>query len=380
MSRTLFWILLILSVQSLAQAQNKSTNLSTSENTYFEIVGLHPRSVSFVSDLTEHIVEHCSNYLNNRDDAFPQRILVALRPETNVDFEGFYQVRVGRQGFVSLDFRWDDRLSLEQTCFALTEAFLTRYAFYYFGPEAPSMMRSWAVRAVGGECYLKLRRAQLLSLQDMGKQLPPLTIDSLLTQTKQDSKAPSFDIDSYCLLTALHESEIDSQTMRDLFERALAGGNLTNALGSALQSAEPNAVSDGLQDWWLLQRKALIEEAHDIFETMEVSREWIAEMENFDAYREEGGDLENIRALWRQRDEEVLQSMLRARRDIIALRLEQVNPAYYNAARSLGALYESLIEGEPAHTFVHGLAVYLNDFEDARRLQEKTSALLDQRP
>jgi hypothetical protein len=67
---------------------------------------------------------------------------------------------------------------------------------------------------------------------------------------------------------------------------------------------------------------------------------------------------------------------LSARREIIRLRLERVNPAYFNAARSLGALYETL-ETERESEFSHALTAYLTDWLDTIDLHTETQESLD---
>ena len=100
-------------------------------------------------------------------------------------------------------------------------------------------------------------------------------------------------------------------------------------------------------------------------------------MSAFDGYAEEGADPPNLRELWELREEAALREILRARRELIALRLERVNPAYFNAARSLGALYETVLEGGEAHRFLRELTGFLGDFEDAKQLHEAVHSALE---
>ncbi len=378
MRRIFFRSLFVLLLPVFAFAQSRGSKLSTMENDYFEIVGLDSRSVSYINELTLDLVDQSSNYLMHGKGVFPQRILVALRPEANVDFEGPYRIRVGDQGFVSLDFRWEAELTLLQTCQALTEAYLTRYVLYYYGPDAPAKMYAWPARALGLGCYLRFRPAQLLGLLDAGKRSEATQVDTLLGKKSVETTSETFNDDSYFLLTALSQGGLGRPAVKELIEMSCSGADVTGALETyAAQTSGPSDEPLGLQDWWQLQRQAIVETNYELFEPMEVSQQWIGEMADFDVYRAEGGELKNLRALWQHRDEEALRSILQARHDLISLRLQEVNPAYFNAARSLGALYETVLDDEPAHVFLHAFAVYLSDFEDAKQLQDKTQKVLD---
>jgi hypothetical protein len=81
--------------------------------------------------------------------------------------------------------------------------------------------------------------------------------------------------------------------------------------------------------------------------------------------------------LWTQRDHQALRAILTARCEIIALRLERVNPAYFNSAQSLGALYETALNSNRRFEFIHAFAAYLSDWEDTKQLHDMTDELLD---
>lgn len=99
-------------------------------------------------------------------------------------------------------------------------------------------------------------------------------------------------------------------------------------------------------------------------------------MENFDAYLASGGHLNDLMELWTYRHDEALRSILSARCEIIRLRIERVNPAYFNTALSMGALYETVLEAENKHEFVSAVVTYLNDWEDTKRLHARVDELL----
>jgi hypothetical protein len=153
--------------------------------------------------------------------------------------------------------------------------------------------------------------------------------------------------------------------------------NVTEALKTLIAPGTPDPASINLETWWRTQTNVLLSRDYDQCERMEVSRDWIAELANFEGYRAVSGPFENLKSLWTHRNDEALRSVLSARRQIIRLRLERVNPAYFNAARSLGALYETTLETDRAHEFLHALAAYITDWLDTIDLHNKTQGLLD---
>ena len=99
-------------------------------------------------------------------------------------------------------------------------------------------------------------------------------------------------------------------------------------------------------------------------------------MADFSVYSATTGKLKNFIELWDCRHDENLRSVLSARCEIIRLRLEQINPAYFNVALSLGALYETVLGAQNKHEFVRSLSIYLNDWEDTKRLHARTDELI----
>ena len=113
-------------------------------------------------------------------------------------------------------------------------------------------------------------------------------------------------------------------------------------------------------------------------DSLDASRTWIEELANFDNYTDLGVELNNLMELWKYRNNETLRSTLEARREIIRLRIERVNPAYFNVALSLGILFDKALEAEHKYEFIHALAVYLSDWSDTKQLHEKAFELLSE--
>ena len=365
----------LLPLDSLAQSADRLVSVV---GRHFEIVGTDQRSVSCANTLGSRVADLCKTYLRSGSHTFSQSIFVALRPDDRVDFEGDFRVRLGERGRVTLDFRWDESLTLETACRAFAEAYAVRYAHSNYGPETPARVRFWAVSALGTQSYLSLRGAQKVQYQqdarhsDFSALTPMLDLD--LSSAAQSQVTPWF---GYWLWLALRESGLSRPDVGVLLDQAIAGMNVTEALKTLIAPGTPDSASINLETWWRTQTNVLLSRDYDQCERMEVSRDWIAELANFEGYRAVSGPFENLKSLWTHRNDEALRSVLSARRQIIRLRLERVNPAYFNAARSLGALYETTLETDRAHEFLHALAAYITDWLDTIDLHNKTQGLLD---
>jgi hypothetical protein len=368
-------MLALLPLDGLAQS---AARLASVVGRHFEIVGTDQRSVSCANTLGTRVANLCKRYLGAGKHTDSQSIFVALRPDAHAEFEGHYRVRIGERGGVTLDFRWDESLSLETACHAFAEAYIARYAYFNYGPQAPARVRFWAVSAFGTQSYLSLRTAQKIHyLQDARASgfpaLAPL-LDLDVASAAHSQVSPRL---GYWLWLALRESGLRRSAIGDLFDQAIAGMNVADQLQTSIAVDPKEQSTIGLETWWRSQTDRLLARDYDQCERMEVSRDWIAELADFDRYRAAGRHFENLRSLWTHRNDEVLRAVLSARCQIIRLRLERVNPAYFNAARSLGALYETTLKAERKYEFMHALAAYLSDTQDTRRLHELTHDLLD---
>lgn len=372
-----FFVCLVLGMLPLLGVAQADEKLSFIEGRYFEVVGTDHRSVSFANTLGEHVVELCASYLRAGSHEFPQRIFVALRPEGRVAFDGAYQIQIGARGQVTLNFRWDAALSFETVCRAFTEAYIVRYVNFNYGAGASDQIRFWAVSALGSQSYLSLRPAQQGQYLQEAREAGLLKVSSLLTldwaSAREGGLSPR---QGYWLLYALRQRGLGRNDVGALLDRAIAGRDVTVAVEVAIQPVDANQQTITLDAWWQSQMVGYLSQDIEHYESMDVSRAWIEDFANFDAYRASGGELKNLMSLWTHRNDDALRAVLGARCEIIALRLERVNPAYFNSAQSLGALYETTLQTERKFEFIHALTAYLSDWEDTKRLHEKTHELL----
>lgn len=342
-------------------AQN---NLQSAGNPQFEIVGLHGRSVNYVDDLSRQVVMVAERYLNRRNLQFPQRILISLKPAEYVDFEGDYTVRIKERGFVNLDLRWEASLSLLTTCRAISEALLVRHSILIYGRVGADFLPKWPATSIGTKAYLSLRPAQASQLADWLDAEATPRIEDLLRRNWAERME---DFNGYALLAAMEQSGIERKKVRSLMARSISGENISEALAPLIQPDDSDAESLQVNGWWRAAFSSLLIPAAESMETMEDSRAWIEALSDFSNTEYKAF---NLSQLWDERENKGLRQLIEARYEILRLRIIRVNPAYFNAARSLGALFETYLSGEKRHQYVHQLTGFLGDFEDSKELEE----------
>lgn len=357
--KLIFAALLILLLQM--PVSGADSRLYTAQNAQFEIVGLHSRSVNYVEELSRHIVVVAARYLDPGGLQFPQRILVSLKPPEFANFEGNYSVRYAMRGFVNLDIRWEASTSLLATCRALAEALLVRYSIFNYGQAGPGFLPKWPATAIGTKAYLKLRPAQSQRLS-VWSDLSATPHLAALIGRKWD--APVVDLNGYLFLLAM-ERELERREVRILMGQSIAGANIVELLAERIPSS-PEADPMDFDAWWRASFLELQAPAEGVMETMAVSRAWIEALGELGSA--ELKDL-NLAQLWNERENVEVRGLIEARYEIIKLRIARVNPAYFNAARSLGALFETYLMGEHRHKYIFNLSVFLGDFEDSKALE-----------
>jgi len=359
-----FWSLSELPAQSVVR---------TAENGQFEIVGFHPRSVSYVEELSRLAIDRNLRYLNPEGFRFPQRILVNLKPTEFIDFEGDYLVRVKERGFVSLDVHWSASLSLETICYALSEVLLVRYSIFNYGIKGPEHLPEWIVSALATDLYLGLRPAQWLTVAARSRKSDAPELTELITRNWKD---PTESAEGYLFLSALETNGLSRSEIRMLIDRNLNGINILQLLPGLIRGlATERAEAVDPAEWWPRARTGLLEPRDEWMETMETSRLWIEALSDFSDV--DGQEL-NLAELWKLRQEQAVRDVIEARYELLRLRILRVNPVYFNAARSLGAVFEMLLSEEgKRHRYIHQMVGFFSDFEDNKLIEETVSEALD---
>jgi PIN domain nuclease of toxin-antitoxin system len=370
-------LLLILKLISATSFSLSASELRTMGNRHFEIVGPDLRSVSRMNHLSMLTVETAARYLEDEGLAFPMPILVSLRPGPYAEHADAYRIRVRERAAVQVDIRWEASLELSTAIQALSEALLTQYTIFNYERSIDVKIPAWPVASVAEETLIGLRASRFLdSLSDIRGNPPPELLTILKSKLGSRDRAADF---GYWLNQCLKSAGVDRATIQRLFRMALAGIEMDQALIVAIQPTAPELAPIDLEVWWQERMSVLLEREYEVVDSMEETRIWMSAVSNFDApIQTEAGVLQlNLRTLWKHRDSEALIELVEARYEILRLRMLRANPAYFNAAHSLGSLFEVLLQDGPSHKFVHALAVFLSDMEDAKAMQEAIQLHLD---
>jgi len=376
LSRFLLVGLGLLQLPSLLADTTGDQELAWIEGRFFDVIGTDNRSVSFASALGEQIVEQFQRYLRAGEHDSSRRILVTLHPRKLPNFKGDYRVKISSRGYVSLDFYWNEQLSFETTCLALTEAYTLHYARVNYGIGADKRICFWAFSALFSRSYLILRPAQKTNFVHLARKSSIPDIHYLLSAHLDKSTERQLLYQGYWLFEVLREAGLSNAQLASLLDQAIAGIDVTRQIQEQVIPQNEENRDALLEDWWQIQWINYQSRSHEFCDTLEISRLWIEKMIQFDVYRSAGGKLKDLMELWDYRDDEALRSVLRARCELIRLRLERVNPAYFNATVSLGGLYETVMIADNKHEFISAVLSFLNDWEDTKRLNAEVDEFL----
>ncbi|MEC8333354.1 MAG: hypothetical protein VXZ83_04425 [Verrucomicrobiota bacterium] len=346
-----------------------SERVRTISNDYFEIAALDSRSLSYVNELSTFTAEIAGRYLEQKGMAYPQPILVTLRPQAYVNFSEDYRIRIGPRNTVELDIKWYEGLSLKSCCYALCEALLTQYSLFNYGSGGLSMLRAWPVTALTYEVYVGLRPATFSHIVNQALEQGAQELTTVLKLTYPNMSY----LDNpygYLALKAMKSQAINRRIMRGLFQLALSGEDISDVLLAELNTGRVEPID--LDTWWKEILESLVNSDYEVVETMTDSRLWLSEMAQFPDNIEidtEKYSL-NLRSIWEYRANSVVRTLLSARRDILWLRMQRINPAYYNSAYSLSKVFDSLLNNDESHKYLHSLTTYLSDWEDVKNMQK----------
>ena len=374
-------ILLLTLFSNGAFAQQSVPGLRLISNNHFDVVGFHLRSVYHVSELSALSIQIAERYLPSGGLDFPTNILISLRPDEYVDFKGDYRIHLAERGSVQVDLRWEDSMTLERSCYAISEALLVQYAIYNYGTEASNLLRSWTIDALANDIYLTLRPAVFTDLLKAAQETEVPNLAEILESSRSGLAVPN--AAGYWLLQTIKSGTFERPDLRSLFQQAIAGIDIEETLTAAIESRRSAAELLPLQTWWLQELSLIFDQEYEVVETMEVSRGWLATLGRFNTphiVELQGAKVElnlDLRAIWTHRAKPEVQELVRARYEILRLRMTRINPAYYNSALYLGALFEGILNGESSHKYLHSLTIYLSEWVDAKEMQESLENILD---
>lgn len=325
--------------------------------------------MAFVSELSVQVDRICRRLLNDQEKAYPNKVFVALRPKEATSFGSAYSISVEARGAVRIDIKWDASMDLISTCQGLARAYLKRYLYFREGPGGSDLLPEWVVSALGNQVYIQLRPAVISAYVERLRQSEIPSIDTIFNPVISVEQSQPTEWGFWCF-TALRESGYTIDDFSILANAALRREPVLPLLETLLSNQAGPQSNERSATWWTQILTTIQSTNFERYESIKTSREWIQLISDFsDLELDKELPLENLKDVWKHRNEPDLRKALIARREIIFLRLRQVNPAYYNAAAALGGLFETILEADRLSEFIASLSTFLGEFEDTKRLE-----------
>ena len=330
--------------QTPPSVQSSVQEIVSESSAYFEVASMDRQSVYATSQIGQASAAVCAEFLTILPNALPQRVTVILDPNLNVpSHQKPYKVVINDGGFVDLYIAWSDQLEFREVCQATTEALLIRAVYYCYSPSAINKIPAWIITGLGEEVLLRFRPALMEAYALELKDLKPTEVNAAFNAKSVDE---CDSVAALGIIAAIDSVATNKDDFRQLLDRALLGLPIQERLESKFKKA--NKGNDDAH-WWEQGMQSFYARHGGVVDTMEVSRLWLKDLVNMDAFTDRTGGkrLRNLRALGSYNEDELVRKILSQRRNMIMSGMLRVNPLYYNTAQSLGRFYEQLLFGEP---------------------------------
>jgi len=217
---------------------SSETKLVTSENDYFEIIGTDLRSVSFLNDLSVFTASVILNELSFSFKDPPRKVLGRLREFDDVDS---YSCPISEDGSITLNFNWNESLSLEQAIEGITIAFIQSYCFSNFGNQFldQTIYKAWSIQCLSALVEIRLRpKTEKLFWSD--SETNTLSVEffdhSFFSSDRVVKK------NAFLIWEIIKASPFSKKEKRGLFFKSFQGMNVLEMLNAAYQKKlnDPN--------------------------------------------------------------------------------------------------------------------------------------------
>ena len=344
---------------------SSETKLVTSENDYFEIIGTDLKSVSFLNDLSVFTASVIQNELSFSFKDPPRKVLVRLREFDDVDS---YSCPISEDGSITLNFNWNESLSLEQAIEGITIAFIQSYCFSNFGNQYldQTIYKAWSIQCLSALVEIRLRpKTEKLFWSD--SETNTLSVEffdhSFFSSDRVDKK------NAFLIWEIIKASPFSKKEKRGLFFKSFQGMNVLETLNAAYQKKLNDPNFNFIEHYSTLYYTAF-NSINEQFETLDKSREWLNAMTNLHVAKENSGKLMTLHEVWENREDGQIQSLLKSRLQLIALVSVRINPVYYNALQSLALVYQKMLSGDNEWDSYLFLSDFLKDLDSAERIHD----------
>jgi hypothetical protein len=347
--------------------EDPDARVYSAKNEHFEIISDDPISLTWMAHLSKVVAADIIHLTGFDAPAIRRKIIVELIPSESNHSLPYYRISLDPRGYYRLRMKWSEQLSIEVAIQAVCEVFLQRYRYNTLGLRQSSQCSRWLQTAVHQWVYLRRFPAERLRFK---KSLQNITNDSLekslmASQQRSDLSRSSWE----CL--ALLELMRNSSRSKQAFQKRLIDYAGTRPLKPLLETIFPELSKQTLDDWWQAKRTEVTISAFHLCESIEESRSWLSELAAFQTLVDSTDTSIPLKQLWYEREIVQRQKQVRARSVILQQRLQMINPAYFNTARALQALFLSVLTKKTKIEFTHHLLEFQSLLDDADEMQNK---------
>lgn len=358
-------IVLSLSGTSLF-GQYKDAQIYSSENEHFEIVSYDPISLSWMQHLSKVIAADIIHLAGFDESAIERKIIVELIPSESNHSLPHYRISLDSRGYHKLRMKWSEQLTIDVAIQALCKVYLQRYRYNTLGLEQTSQSIRWLQTAIQQWLYLRRFPTERLTFDQTLQQAPNYNLEESLTVSVQSSKFQHSGWECLALLELIRQRSPSKKS----FQKTLIPFLGTRPLKPMLETIFPDLSNQALDKWWIAKREEVAITAFYLCESIEVSRSGLIELATFQTLSDPPQKLIDLNQLWHEREQPLRQSHLRARSIILQRRLKMINPAYFNAARALKAMFRSVLNQDTKIEFTHHLLEFQLLMDDTESMQD----------
>lgn len=346
--------------------EDPDARVYSAKNEHFEIISDDPISLAWMAHLSKVIAADIIHLTGFDAPAIQRKIIVELIPSESNHSLPYYRISLDPRGYYRLHMKWSEQLTVEVAIQAVCEVFLQRYRQNTFGLAQSSQCSRWLQTAVRQWVYLRRFPTERLRFK---KSLQDTTNYSLEKSLTASSRRSALTTSGWECLALLEFIRNDSRSKR-AFQTRLIDYLGTRSLKPQLETIFPELSKQTLDNWWQLKRREVTISVFRLCESIEETRHWLSELAEFRSLTESHITKMPLQQLWYQRENAQRQKQVRARSLILQQRIQMINPAYFNTARALKALFLSVLNKKTKIEFTHHLLEFQSLKDDTDELRD----------
>lgn len=338
----------------------------------FEFVAADQASLQIARKIGREVIEVCNEILTPPLERIPI-VAVKLAPDGKGNLDGashrLYQDIAGDYG---LAISWNPQLSASLFVQALTESYLKQLVFTLSDVQRAEETPPWLIAGTSLRVQTILRPALVEYLKDLGRNLPMVSLEELVSKKEMGELTPADHIASYWFLQLVTNQLGNEKKIRNYFDTIVAGRPPLELLEQ--QSDRIRTFPNGVEGWWVIGFQDIVHRENGIVLSIERSARQLNMLNRFELIENNQPLYTMTEGLWVLRKDPVVKGAIEGRLRDVAMVLPRVNPLYYTAYQRLGLLFQSLLEND-AEGFAEQVASFNEEFERANQIAEDVKIL-----